>query len=91
MQKTTFSITGNNLTVENSIQIAISNRKISLSKSYEKKVKASRKLVEKWICNDEIIYGITTGFGEFKDVKIPGKDLHDLQRNLILSHAAGVG
>ncbi|MCB0726185.1 MAG: histidine ammonia-lyase [Ignavibacteriae bacterium] len=91
MQKTTFSITGNNLTVENSVQIVISNRKISLSKASEKKVKASRKLVEKWISNDEIIYGITTGFGEFKDVKIPGKDIHELQRNLILSHAAGVG
>lgn len=91
MQKRSFPITGNNLTVENSVKIVISDQNISLSKSSAKKINASRKLVEKWIANDEIIYGITTGFGEFKDVKISQKDLHTLQRNLILSHAAGVG
>ena len=91
MQKRTFPITGNNLTIENSVKIILSNQSISLSKSSAKKINASRKLVEKWIANDEIIYGITTGFGEFKDVKISQKDLNTLQRNLILSHAAGVG
>ncbi|HRE11649.1 MAG TPA: aromatic amino acid lyase, partial [Ignavibacteria bacterium] len=45
----------------------------------------------KWIKNDEVIYGVTTGFGEFKDVKIPQKDIEKLQHNLIISHAAGVG
>jgi len=91
MQKRNFLITGNNLTVENSVKIVITNQTISLSGSSVKKINASRKLVEKWIADDKIIYGITTGFGEFKDVKISQKDLHTLQRNLILSHAAGVG
>ncbi len=36
-------------------------------------------------------YGITTGFGEFKDVPIPPARLEDLQRNLLLSHATGAG
>lgn len=36
-------------------------------------------------------YGITTGFGEFKDVPVPPDDLEDLQRNLLLSHATGIG
>jgi len=91
MQKSNFLITGNNLTVENSIEIVLRNRKISLSKLSVKKILASRKLVEKWIANDEVIYGITTGFGEFKDVKISSENLEKLQRNLILSHSAGVG
>ncbi|MEO8209525.1 MAG: histidine ammonia-lyase [bacterium] len=91
MQKRNFLITGNNLTVENSVKIVILNQSISLSKSSVSKINLSRKLVEKWIANDEVIYGITTGFGEFKDVKISQKDLEKLQRNLILSHAAGVG
>ncbi len=86
-----FLITGNNLTVENSVNIVLSNRHISLSKVSEKKIISSRKLVEKWTGSGEIIYGITTGFGEFKDVKISSEDLETLQRNLILSHAAGVG
>jgi len=91
MQKSNFLITGNNLTVENSVEIVLTNRKISLSKLSVKKILASRKLVEKWIADDEAIYGITTGFGEFKDVKISQENIEKLQRNLILSHSAGAG
>src|SRR5207247_2966235 len=36
-------------------------------------------------------YGVTTGFGEFKDKPIAPRDLEQLQRNLLLSHSAGVG
>ena len=70
MQNRSFLITGQNLTVKNSVEIVLQNKKISLSKSSEKKIKDSRNLVEKWINEGKIIYGITTGFGEFKDVRI---------------------
>src|SRR6185436_7687883 len=36
-------------------------------------------------------YGVTTGFGEFKNIAIDADALRDLQRNILLSHAAGVG
>ncbi|HKS22703.1 MAG TPA: histidine ammonia-lyase [Thermoanaerobaculia bacterium] len=36
-------------------------------------------------------YGVTTGFGEFKDKPIAPDDLEQLQRNLLLSHSVGVG
>jgi histidine ammonia-lyase len=36
-------------------------------------------------------YGVTTGFGEFKDKSIPPEELLELQRNLLLSHSVGVG
>jgi histidine ammonia-lyase len=36
-------------------------------------------------------YGVTTGFGEFKDQAIHPDDLEELQRNLLLSHCVGVG
>lgn len=36
-------------------------------------------------------YGVTTGFGEFKDQPIAPRDLQQLQRNLLLSHSVGVG
>jgi len=36
-------------------------------------------------------YGVTTGFGEFKDKPIAPRDLEQLQRNLLLSHSVGVG
>jgi histidine ammonia-lyase len=36
-------------------------------------------------------YGVTTGFGEFKDIPVPPDQLTTLQRNVLLSHAVGVG
>jgi histidine ammonia-lyase len=36
-------------------------------------------------------YGVTTGFGEFKDIPVRPDRLEDLQRNILLSHAVGVG
>ncbi len=86
-----FLITGNTLTVENSVKIVLENKNLSLSKASVNKINASRKLVEKWIEDDEVIYGITTGFGQFKDIKISKNELEQLQKNLLRSHAAGVG
>ncbi|HZF10532.1 MAG TPA: aromatic amino acid lyase [Thermoanaerobaculia bacterium] len=36
-------------------------------------------------------YGVTTGFGEFKDIPVAPDCLEELQRNILLSHSAGVG
>jgi len=47
--------------------------------------------VEKKAQADEPTYGINTGFGTLAEVRIDKADLKQLQRNLILSHAAGVG
>jgi histidine ammonia-lyase len=40
---------------------------------------------------DAPIYGVNTGFGKLAHVRIPARDTAQLQRNLILSHCAGVG
>ena len=36
-------------------------------------------------------YGVTTGFGQFKDIPVSPENLHVLQRNLLLGHSVGVG
>jgi len=86
-----FVLNGDNLTLENSIEIIEKNIKISISNDAKKKILKSRKLVEKWIQKEEIIYGINTGFGEFKDIIISQDNTAELQKNLIISHSAGVG
>ena len=43
------------------------------------------------LARDAPVYGINTGFGKLATVRIAGADLETLQRNLVLSHAAGVG
>lgn len=91
MKRKIFNIDGKSLTVENSADIVENNIEIKLSRSSENKIKASRKLVEKWISKKEVVYGINTGFGEFKDVIISPNDTEKLQRNLILSHSSGIG
>ena len=84
-------LNGENLTVSLAREIVDKNLEIGISNNTITKIKNSRNVVEKWIKNDEVIYGVTTGFGEFKDVKIPQKDIEKLQHNLIISHSAGVG
>ncbi len=54
-------------------------------------VKRSRALLESVLDDGEAHYGINTGFGSFSRQRISATDLQSLQRNLIRSHAAGVG
>lgn len=91
MEKKYIEIDGKSLTIESSMEIVKENLNLELSASAVKKINQSRKLVEKWIDSNSPVYGITTGFGEFKDVMISKEDTAQLQRNLILSHSAGVG
>jgi histidine ammonia-lyase len=47
--------------------------------------------VARIVARDEPVYGVNTGFGKLASVRIPPADLARLQRNLVLSHAAGLG
>ncbi len=85
------AIDGTSLSVEKIELFLKENQKVSLTKESKLKVKKARALVDKWIKEDKVIYGVTTGFGEFSNVKISHKDIKQLQENLILSHAVGCG
>ena len=54
-------------------------------------VRASAAVVEAIVERGEPVYGINTGFGKLASVRIERDDLATLQRNIVLSHAAGVG
>jgi len=84
-------LSGSGLSVLDARKIVNNNLTIGLTQKAKSNIKRSRAVIEKWITTGEVIYGVTTGFGEFKDVKIPQKDLEQLQHNLIISHSAGVG
>ena len=87
----TIFLDGNSLTIEDAYLAEKNKRRVSLSRSAVTKMKRSRSLVEKWLSEGEIIYGVTTGFGEFATVKIPHEKIKQLQVNLIRSHSAGTG
>jgi histidine ammonia-lyase len=54
-------------------------------------VQASADTVARIVAKGEPVYGINTGFGKLASVRIDQNDLETLQRNIVLSHAAGVG
>lgn len=84
-------IDGRDLTIEDVVNVSRNDYKVEISEEVLKKVKLSRELVDKFVDEQKVVYGITTGFGKFSDVVISKEETHDLQRNLIISHACGVG
>ena len=48
-------------------------------------------MVKRYVEEERVSYGITTGFGKFSDVYISKEETAKLQKNLIMSHACGVG
>ncbi len=54
-------------------------------------IEAAHRMVAGAASGEEPVYGINTGFGKLASMKIAPKDTADLQRNLIRSHACGVG
>jgi len=84
-------IDGNSLTLKTVEEFLFEGKKITLSTQAKKQIEKSRKLVEKWVNKNEVIYGVTTGFGEFANVFISKEENDKLQENLILSHAVGCG
>ncbi len=82
---------GKSLRIEQVIQVAYHNKQVEIKESALAKVKESRAYIEKKIAEDEIIYGVTTGFGSNVDKIVKGEDAIELQTNLLRSHACGVG
>src|SRR5579859_255839 len=79
------------ITYTDVVHVARHNKKVSLDPKAKKNVELTRQAVENVIKNKEIAYGITTGFGAFKNKVISQNEVKKLQENLILSHAVGVG
>jgi histidine ammonia-lyase len=82
---------GQTLRLEDVGRIARGEAQVALAGAAAEKVDAARALVDRVAGGDTPSYGINTGFGTLAEVRIDKKDLRALQRNLLLSHAAGVG
>jgi len=85
---------GESLTFEQVLAVAHSEPnqpRVSLSEKAQARVNRSAAAVRILLERSEIAYGITTGFGAFKDKIISREEVELLQRNIIVSHAVGVG
>ena len=87
-------INGESLTFEQVLAVAFGKPgepRIALADEAKSHVSRCAAAVDRLIERGEIAYGITTGFGAFKDKIISSDEVELLQRNIVLSHAVGVG
>ena len=98
----TIVLDGESLTIEQLARIARDPAvRVERAKHTDARVKRSEEQIARIVANyresyasgngGPTEYGVTTGFGEFKDKPIAPHDLEQLQRNLLLSHSVGVG
>ena len=64
---------------------------VTLSRAQLARVRRSAETVDRMIARGGAVYGVNTGFGLLAQTRIPAGQLAALQRNLVLSHSAGVG
>src|SRR5918999_1022594 len=84
-------LTGRDLTIDNVIEVARGRRAVSLEAEAARRMGESRGVIERLVAEGATVYGVTTGFGDLADTRIEPGQTADLQRNLVRSHAAGVG
>lgn len=84
-------INGENLSLEEVHRIARKKEKVALADEARRRMEKSRKHIEKILGLDKPVYGVNTGFGALVKVRISEEQLEKLQRNIVLSHSAGVG
>ena len=82
---------GKSMTLQDIMSIGKIPINITISESARNLMAKSRGYVESILTSDNSVYGINTGFGSLSNVKIDSSQLQQLQRNLILSHACGIG
>ena len=90
-RKDTIFLDGQSLDVETLVSLSSGEFNINLTEESWNKVKEGRAVIDNILESGEVAYGINTGFGLFSKVVVDKDQLHDLQVNLILSHASGVG
>jgi histidine ammonia-lyase len=84
-------LTGRDLTIDNVIEVARGRRAVRLDADAADRMRDSRAVIERLVADGATVYGVTTGFGDLADVRIDPSQTAELQRNLVRSHAAGVG
>ena len=84
-------ITGNNLTVNDVVNVARHRQKVGLHPDARKRINECRAMLEKKINAHEIMYGVNTGIGEFSEIVLNDDQIKDFQKYLVYNHAAGIG
>lgn len=84
-------LAGQPLSLEEISHVALEKRAVALDPAALPRIRESRAVVDGLLARGETAYGVNTGFGKLSDVRIEPGEVQALQRNLVRSHACGVG
>src|SRR5262245_23002835 len=87
-------VVGRPLTLRDLEDVALRNRAVSFAGEARARVVASRRVLDAIAEGGDTgarVYGVNTGFGALSETRISASDVRILQRNLIRSHATGIG
>jgi histidine ammonia-lyase len=84
-------LTGDDLTIADFRSVVMNGRAAKLDKKARRRVEAARRLIQKMVESEALVYGVTTGLGKLADVRVSHDEIRELQVNLVRSHACGVG
>ena len=84
-------IDGQRLSLDLVAAVAGGEQQVTLAAAARKRVEEAQRVVENIVAAGRTVYGVNTGFGKLSDVSIETSQLHQLQLNLVRSHACGLG
>ena len=85
------NLDGDSLTINKLVNVARNNENVSVGKEAWKRIDDCRSMLQSKIDAHEIMYGITTGIGEFSEVTLTPEQTQEFQKLLVRNHAAGIG
>ncbi len=83
-------LNGQDLTLEQVVEVAVSKRPVALSDTAEARLAASRAVVEEFAAGDRPVYGLNTGLGALRTFRVSAEDAAAFQRKILASHAVGI-
>jgi histidine ammonia-lyase len=84
-------INGQPLSLDDVAAVALRYEPVHIASAARPRILASRKIIEEISTRAAPVYGVNTGFGKLADIRIQREELHQLQLNLVRSHACGIG
>ncbi len=82
---------GSQLSIGDVESVSRRNVRVSVSDEAWQRIHKCREMIQKKIDAHEVMYGVTTGIGEFSEVVLSPDDVQSFQKFLVYSHAAGIG
>ena len=84
-------LNGSELSIDDVEAVSRNRENVSVSKDAGQRIETCRTMIQNKIDAHEVMYGVTTGIGEFSEVVLSPEQVTEFQRFLIYSHAAGIG